>query len=101
MTEAITLILAIIGFAASSLSMHKHHRDVLGMPPSPLRAKMFLYSGWTVLGLSVLISLREHGWSLGIVVWLGLGTVAALIVALSLTYGPRRTPSKKSRRISR
>jgi hypothetical protein len=33
MMTATAMVLATVGFGALALSMHKHHRDLLGAPP--------------------------------------------------------------------
>ena len=85
------LLLALAGFAALALSMKKHHRDLFGAPPPRGRAMAFQAAGWTLLALSIMPCVIESGWSVGLVLWFGLLTVAALVVALSMTYGPRGT----------
>lgn len=81
------LILATAGFAGLALSMHKHHRDLFGKPPSRPRALAFAGAGWTLLALSFGASIVASGWAIGTVFWIGILTVAAFVVVLALTYG--------------
>lgn len=87
MMDLAALILATTAFAAIALSMHKHHRDLSGKPPSRLRAWAFTAAGWTLLALSFGACIVASGWAMGSVLWIGLLTVAALVVVLALTYG--------------
>ena len=76
----------IAGFAALALSMHKHHRDVFGTAPTRGRTLALQGAGWLLLTASVWPCVAHSGWSIGLVLWIGLLTVAALTVALLLTY---------------
>lgn len=77
------------GFAGLALSMTKHHRDVFGIPGSRHRRLAVRALGWGLLGLSLLSCHAIWGAAIGIVVWFGLMTVTALLVAIGLTHGPR------------
>jgi len=90
MMDLAALILATAGFAGLALSMHKHHRDLFGKLPCRLRALAFAGAGWMLLALSFGACIAASGWAIGPVFWVGLITVAALIVVLALTYGPGR-----------
>ncbi|MBL27182.1 MAG: iron transporter [Rhodospirillaceae bacterium] len=88
------LALALSGFAALALAMDKHHRDLFGSPPPRGRAIALRAVGWVLLSMSLAASGASSGPSVGPVLWCGLMTVAAILVALVLTYGP----SSRSRR---
>jgi hypothetical protein len=87
MIDLAALILATAGFAAIALSMHRHHRDLFGRPPSRPRALAFAGTGWTLLALSFSACIVASGWAIGPVLWIGLLTVAGLVIVLALTYG--------------
>ena len=87
-------ILALAGFAALALSMHKHHRDLFGGPPSRWRALALRSLGWMLLGLSCAACILESGWAVGPVLWLGVLTGAALMAVLTLTYRPWSVPGR-------
>ncbi|MCG8559813.1 MAG: DUF3325 domain-containing protein [Hyphomicrobiales bacterium] len=89
MMEATALLLATAGFGMLALSMQKHHRDLFGAPPSQWHALALHSIGWVLLGLSFAACILDSGWAIGPVLWLGILTVAALVSALTLTYGPR------------
>lgn len=89
------LILVLAGFGSLALSMHKHHRDQFGTPPPRGRAIAFQTVGWTLLAASIAPCVAGSGWSIGLVLWVGLLPVAALVVALTLTYAPKGTPRRE------
>ena len=88
MSVLFAFILMCLGFGVLALSMVKHHRDIVGVRVSPARQTILRVSGWTLLGFSLVLTLVDRGPSIGLVTWVGLLTVAALLVAISLTYAP-------------
>lgn len=94
------LVLSFTGFAAIALSMRRHHQDVLGTPPGRSRKLVLGMAGWLLLGASIWPAIAADGVSVGITFWFGVIALAALIVAMSLTYGPGavRTLSRQSGR---
>ena len=87
---AAALVAALAGFAALGLAMHKHHRAVFGEPASRRLMIALRSTGWVLLALSFAASVAGSGWAVGPVLWLGLLTLAALAVALLLTFGARK-----------
>lgn len=79
-------VLTVAGFAALALSMLKHHRDLIGGALSARRRLGYRIAGWALLSTSLVLVLISEGASIGIALWFGLATMAALIVALLLTY---------------
>lgn len=88
MIVLLAFVLMCLGFGALALSITKHHRDVVGVSVSPSRQKVLRLSGWVLLGFSLVLTLIARGPSIGLATWVGLLTVAALLVAVSLTYAP-------------
>ena len=86
MTTLATLLLSLAGFAALAASMTKHHRDLFGMAPPRGRKRALTASGWLLLAAALFPAIKDQGVSVGIVLWLGVTTVAALGAALLLTY---------------
>jgi len=81
-----SMVLSFAGFAALACSMTKHHRDLFGKGPSQERERALRLAGWMLLTLSVTPAIVQSGMSIGIVLWFGILTVAAVLVALLLTY---------------
>lgn len=96
----LALLLSLVGFASLALAMPKHHHDLFGRSPSKARKRALGVGGWLLLGASIWPLIASDGVAVGITFWFGVITVAALIVAMSLTYGPAifRTLSRRSGR---
>ena len=82
------------GFAGIALFMAKHARDLLGLANTSRKRLVCRTAGWALLALSTVLCVMQWGGSIGLVAWFGLATVAALLVAMALTYG---APSSKPR----
>lgn len=80
------MALSLAGLALLSLSMHKHHRDLFGTPPTPWRTWTLRAAGWTLLGLSVGACVIGWGVSVGVVLWIGMLTAAASAVTAGLSW---------------
>lgn len=89
-------LLSLAGFFALCLSMDRHHVALLGAEPSP--GRRWRLRGFGVLGLTASAAAAIRGWGLtnGIVGWLGLLTLGAAIVLLTLTYRTARSPPRRS-----
>jgi hypothetical protein len=88
-----TLALLLAGFAALALSMHKHHRDLFGVAPRRARALLLRGLGWTLLAAALVPAIGGQGASVGVVLWFGVATAAALAVAGTLSaVGAARAP---------
>ncbi len=98
MAALVAIALCGAGFAILALSMAKHHRDVFGIPGSSHRRLAARVLGWGLLGLSLLSCQATWGAAIGTVVWFGLMTVTALLVAVGLTYAPRSDGGPLARR---
>lgn len=94
MVACFAFLLCLAGFAGIALSMRKHARDVLGKANTSRRRLALRIAGWTLLALSLWSCFAAWGVSIGLVAWFGLATVAALLIAMALTY---RAPSRKAR----
>jgi len=82
----LTLVLLLTGFAALAFAMPKHHRELFGPLPSRGLKLTFVVTGWLLLAASIAPAIIDHGISVGLVFWFGIATVAALVVAMLLTY---------------
>ena len=78
--------LAFAGFFALSLSMNRHYRQVFHRPVSRKASLWFRTLGWSGLGAALTICVAHSGWALGILLWLGILSVAGLINVLLLAY---------------
>ena len=83
------LLLSLAGFVALALAMERHHRQVWQRAPSRKQSLLLRCAGVIGLGAALAACVAHAGWATGTVIWLGLMTVAALAVALVLSYRPR------------
>lgn len=84
------ILAAMAGFTGLCLGMPRHQRDVLGRALSPFRTRLYKALGWIALAVSFGLAVARDGAALGSVYWVGVLTLAALIVALSTTRLSRR-----------
>ena len=90
----LSFALAYAGFTGLCLAMERHHEQVFGVRRIPrLRRLGLTAGGWLLLAGSLLPLLPAQGAGPGITLWLGLLTAAALVLALLLSYAPRRVPA--------
>lgn len=83
--------LSFSAFTALSLAMEKHQHELHGKAQaSAARMRAWYWLGWLVLATTFGLCVWNHGWALGPVVWLGVLTVAGLLLAFGLyPYRPR------------
>ena len=70
--------------------MAKHQRDIFLQKATATKTRTLQVIGWGLLLLSLLAIVFMEGASIGISVWLGVMTFAAIFVALTLTYAPKK-----------
>jgi hypothetical protein len=91
MMSLASLLLALGGFAALSLSMQRHARQA--GPRRWLPGPRYLrWIGWSFLLLSLIIRLGKPDWRPAVVEWVGALGLAAAIVVVTLIYRPRLLP---------
>ncbi len=84
----LTIALSFSGLAALCLAMDRHHRAILRVPPSRLRARTLRVTGWAGLAASFAAAILTADWNFGPVQWLGSLTGAALILVGLVSYRP-------------
>ena len=86
-----TLTLAYSAWVALSLAMDRHYADIhgRGAEPGALLRQRGRWLGTLALIAAFAVCVRDSGWGIGPVVWLGTMTVAALLLVLQLCYAPR------------
>jgi hypothetical protein len=77
------------GLSGLCLAMNRHHQQVLRRPASAAWTRGLRAAGWGALALSVLCAGAGWGASVGMVVWFGILSVAALAIVVLLPYAPR------------
>lgn len=86
----LSFLMALLGFAGLALAMDKHHRSVTGRAPSAKSQIAARATGAALLLLSLAAAIASAGAEFGIVWWLALTPVTALIVLLGLSYYERK-----------
>lgn len=72
-------------FTALSLAMEKHPLDLHGKQAALVsRRRQWSVLGWVLLGAAFGLSVVDHGWAMGPVLWLGTMTIAGLLLAFGL-----------------
>jgi fatty acid desaturase len=80
------LILVTIGLGALSLSLTRHHRDLLKRTlPRRMQAGLRL-AGWALLLMALATLIASLGPAFGIISWIGLLTLGMIIVTTLLTH---------------
>ena len=83
-------------WSAIALGMDRHHEDALGREGAPQRLRSLRHGGWLLLALSLWLATRTAGStpaSLGATAWVVALSVAAVAVAATVTWLPRRAPA--------
>jgi len=86
----LTLLLTLGGLAAFALAMTRHHRQLLGRPPTPRAARLLRLLGWALVIAAPLPWMAVHGAWMALVAWIFCGVpVVGLAVVLVCTYAPK------------
>ncbi|AKZ61292.1 hypothetical protein F506_00190 [Herbaspirillum hiltneri N3] len=86
-----TLALTYSAWVALSLAMDRHYADIHGRSAEPsamLRRRSRLLARLALV-VAFAVCVRDSGWGIGPVAWLGTMTIAALLIVLQLCYAPR------------
>lgn len=84
-----TLTLTLASLMAFALAMTRHHRQLLGRPPSARTAMAWRLAGWALLALSPFPWMGEHGAWLAFVAWIFCGLpVVGLAVSAVCSFLP-------------
>ncbi len=97
MMALLSLLLAAVGFACLALAMGRHHRDVTGAAPAPVRRVMLRLAGIAALLGSVLASIAAWGPAQGVIGGFGVLAAGAGALVLWLSF---RSPAKPTPRPS-
>lgn len=85
----ISFVLIFLGLEALCLGMERHAKQLSEGRLKPWTRRPAKCAGWGLLALSILPVITTWGVSIGLSVWFGLLTVAAMLLALALSYRPR------------
>lgn len=87
-----SLALEFCGLALLSLSMERHYEQVFGSNPAKNRTAVLCVAGWLLLALATWPPIVQYGVSIGLAVWTGSLTIAAVATLLLHTYAPSLLP---------
>jgi len=90
-----SLLLALSGLALLALAMNRHRDQMLGKGAAVSMEALALARpvGGLLLALALAACVAAHGWSMGMLWWLGVLTAGTAPVALLLTYRARMLPA--------
>ncbi len=78
------------GLVCLSLSMDRHHEQVLGNRPAANWAVLLRVGGWSLMLVAAAICVAHWGFSVGFFgVWGGALSLAAFLYVFALPYAPR------------
>ncbi|MEL6727065.1 MAG: DUF3325 domain-containing protein [Pseudomonadota bacterium] len=89
MTWLVLIIIALPGFAALCLSMKKCQRQIFDAPISDGRSRLYRAFGTVALSAALAWCIAAESWSIGLVIFFGGATIAALSVIITLTVRPK------------
>jgi len=78
-----------LGFILLALSMNRYFEVVFGGPVTSRYSLLLKFAGWAILALAATRAIQLDGASIGLAIWVGELGIAAMLVALLLTYGSR------------
>jgi hypothetical protein len=84
------LALCFAGMAALSLAIDRHHRQLYGADAPPRKRYLLRTGGTLQLALATMPCVLLWGPGAGLVAWVGMLTVGALLAAGLLPYWPAR-----------
>ncbi|HWK50367.1 MAG TPA: DUF3325 domain-containing protein [Steroidobacter sp.] len=84
----VSLMLCFCGFIALSLAMNRHYQQVAGQPLERSTQVALRVAGSVLLAAGMFICIGGWGTSVGIALWCGVLSMAALLQVLLLTYRP-------------
>lgn len=82
-------LLAYTGMLGLCMGLARHYQQVWQHAPRPGLLRSLRVGGWLALAASLGLSASFWGWAMGPVGWLGLVSLATLMLVLILPYAPR------------
>lgn len=98
MALLLTLLLTLGGLVLFALAMTRHHRKLLGRPPTPGAARRLRILGWVLVIAAPLPWMAAHGAWMGFVAWIfcGVPVVGLAVVAVCTWARPLPAPDSES-----
>lgn len=97
MMPAFIPVLGILGLSYLSLALFAlakfgHFKDVFNRPPAQWQSRLLSLFAWLLLMFSLSACVRDQGWAYGSILFMGIISLAAMLVILTLSYSPRHLP---------
>lgn len=80
----LTLFTSFIGMASLAIGMDRHYRQFWGAPAPAMRLKHYRLRGWVLMAAAYLPCALEWNAAIGLIVWIGVLTLALMAVAWML-----------------
>ncbi|QHE83641.1 DUF3325 domain-containing protein [Hydrogenophaga sp. BPS33] len=88
------LLLGLLGFTALALATERHAHHLLRRTPAPGWRRLARAAGWGLLLLSLVLSVAALDVGIGVTLWLGWLSIAALTLVFALPAWPWRPPAR-------
>ncbi|MDT3297562.1 DUF3325 domain-containing protein [Shewanella sp. SP2S2-6] len=90
-------VLGILGLSYLSLALFAlakfgHFKDVFNRPPAQWQSHLLTLFAWLLLAFSLSSCASAQGWAYGSILFMGIISLAAMLVILTLSYSPRHLP---------
>ncbi|MGI2067208.1 DUF3325 domain-containing protein [Shewanella sp. MF08487] len=90
-------VLGILGLSYLSLALFAlakfgHFKDVFNRPPAQWQSHLLTSFAWLLLALSLSACASDQGWAYGSILFMGIISLAAMLVILTLSFSPRHLP---------
>ncbi|EGM69217.1 DUF3325 domain-containing protein [Shewanella sp. HN-41] len=90
-------VLGILGLSYLSLALFAlakfgHFKDVFNRPPTQWQSRLLSLFAWLLLMFSLSACASDQGWAYGSILFMGIISLAAMLVILILSYSPRHLP---------
>ena len=89
MTWLALIVIAVPGFAALCVSMKKCQRQIFDEPISDRKSRLYRAFGAVALTAALAWCIVAESWGIGLVVFFGGATIAALAVIITLAVRPK------------
>ncbi|ENO90445.1 DUF3325 domain-containing protein [Thauera linaloolentis] len=90
------LVLSLLGFCALAFATERHAKHLLGRMPAPGWRRMARVAGWLLLFVALAQGIAALGSGVGITLWLGWLSIAALALVFALPKWPWQPPVREN-----
>lgn len=95
------LLISLAGFAALALATERHAEHLLGRLPAPQWRLLARVIGWALLVIALALGIASMGTGVGITLWLGWLSIAALALVFAFPKWPWRPQQRSAARPAR